>query len=123
VSQHNTRTKEFSMTKLGTLLVVVAVSALALAACGPAAGDVAAGVTGSPWKLASYANAEGKTVDVLAGSEITALFAQDRVAGSGGCNRYTGTFTASGQKLTVQVGGTTMMYCPPEALMAQEADY
>lgn len=111
------------MIKLATMVVIVAVSALALAACGPAAGDTTAGVTGSPWKLASYANAEGKTVDVLAGREVTALFAQDRVAGSGGCNRYTGTFTASGQKLTVQVGGTTMMYCPPEELMAQEAEY
>ncbi len=38
-----------------------------------AASDATPAVEGTPWKLASYVNAKGKTVDVMAGSEITAL--------------------------------------------------
>jgi len=106
------------------------VSALLLAACGSGATDEAKVLEGTTWKLGSYVDAEGQTVDVLAGSEITARFeaggpepGSGTVAGSAGCNRYGGTYTASGKTLTVEVGAVTMMYCAPQAVMDQEAAY
>ncbi|MEJ2735224.1 MAG: META domain-containing protein [Anaerolineae bacterium] len=107
---------------IGTLTILL-IAALALAACGPAAssGDKTLEIT--TWKLDAYVDAEGQTVEVLASSEITARFEAGQVAGSAGCNRYMGTYLASGKTLTVEVGGVTMMFCPPEALMEQEMAY
>jgi len=114
--------------KSGIVIALVTIAALALAACGsatsgPAASSMMASAEGNPWMLASYVNAEGKTVDVPAGTEITALFEQGRVTGSGGCNRYAGVYTVTGQNVKMEVGGATMMYCPPEEVMAAEAAY
>ncbi len=109
--------------KLGIVIALMTLSTLLLAACNPAPTAGQATLEGTPWKLASYVDAAGDPVDILPGSEVTALFAEGRVAGSGGCNRYMGTYTASGQKLTVEVGGSTMMYCSPEELSTQETDY
>jgi heat shock protein HslJ len=106
----------------GVLAILVAVS-LALAACGSGTASGEKMLEQKTWKLESYVDAQGQTVDVLAGSEITARFETGQVGGSAGCNRYMGTYTASGDTLTVEVGGATMMYCSPEELMAQEMDY
>ena len=107
---------------IGTLTILLVVG-LVLAACGPAAGSGGKTLEKTTWKLDSYADAEGQTVDVLVDSEITARFEVGQVAGSAGCNRYMGTYLLSDTTLTVEVGGTTMMYCSPEALMDQEMAY
>jgi heat shock protein HslJ len=107
---------------IGTLTILLVVG-LVLAACGPAAGSGGKTLEKTTWKLDSYADAEGQTVDVLADSEITARFEVGQVAGSAGCNRYMGTYLLNDRILTVEVGGTTMMYCSPEALMEQEMAY
>jgi len=44
------------------------------------------------------------------------------VAGSSGCNRYFGTFTADSEKMTLKIGGSTMMMCPDIA-MNMEREY
>ncbi len=105
------------------ILSVALVIALVLAGCGPGASSGDKMLEQTTWRLDSYVNTEGQTVDVQAGSEITARLEAGQVAGSAGCNRYVGTYKASGKALTVEVGAATLMYCPPEALMAQEMAY
>ncbi len=60
----------------------------------------------------------------VAGTGISAQFTADgNVGGSAGCNRYRGTYTASGNKITFASPlATTMMMCE-QAVMDQEAAY
>ena len=47
------------------------------------------------------------------------FLADDRIAGSTGCNRFFGQYTLTGETLSFKDMGSTRMACPPE-LMAQE---
>jgi heat shock protein HslJ len=78
---------------------------------------------GTTWVLNSYLNSEGVLVSALSGSEATARFQQEQVSGNASCNSYFGTYRLQGDKLTVDLGGMTEMYCAPEELMAQERDF
>ncbi|SRR5579875_171223 len=58
---------------------------------------------------------------------ITAEFEPDdtgalRIAGSGGCNRYTAACTVAGESLSIGPAASTRMMCPPE-IMDREARY
>jgi heat shock protein HslJ len=77
-------------------------------------------LVGPTWRLVTL---EGRPV--LTGTRVTAVFADDdRVAGSGGCNRYFGGAQAAGETLTVGRLGTTLMYCgADDTVMRQEAAY
>ena len=61
----------------------------------------------------------------MAGTEITAVFAEDgTLSGSAGCNNYTTTYTVDGDNITIGMGASTMMFCAePEGVMDQEAQY
>jgi len=63
--------------------------------------------------------------DVVAGGSVYAEFtADDRVAGSAGCNRYTGrAAAATGGRLDVGLLATTRMFCGADGVMAQEDAY
>jgi heat shock protein HslJ len=79
---------------------------------------------GTTWVLEAYLNSEGTLASVLPDSEVTATFEDGNVAGNAGCNGYFGSYRFhGGTKLTVTVMGMTEMYCAPDALMTQEADY
>ena len=55
---------------------------------------------------------------------MTASFASpDRISGSGGCNRYTGTAAADSGELAVGALAATRMYCPGAGVAAQEDAY
>ena len=74
---------------------------------------------GPTWRLVSL---NGR--DVVAGVEVNAVFAaDDRVAGTAGCNRYTGRAAAKPATLEVGLLATTMMYCGAEGVMPQEQAY
>ncbi|MCA9949427.1 MAG: META domain-containing protein [Anaerolineales bacterium] len=76
------------------------------------------------WHVVEYRNRAGEMVGVLPGSEITALFQSDRVAGNASCNTYFASYTLDGNTITVDPNiGSTMMFCAPEELMEQEAVY
>ena len=63
-------------------------------------------LTGQEWSLASIGGAP------IPGSGITAAFGEDgTVTGSGGCNRYTGPYTADGETLSVGPLASTRMSC------------
>lgn len=76
-------------------------------------------VVGPTWRLVSL---DGRAV--LGDVRVTAVFAaDDRVAGSGGCNRYFGRAAVSDAGMDVGLLATTMMYCGAEGVMPQEQAY
>jgi len=95
----------------------ICVGMIILAACASAqsGGDL----TGKVWALT-----ELKGTPPAAGVGISAQFTSDgKVSGSAGCNRYSGTYTVSGNSITFSSPmATTMMMCD-EAVMEQENAY
>ncbi len=95
-------------------LTLAFLAALAASAPVNAQGDL----TGSSWLAEDIMG--GGVVD-RARSTFQAL-PEGRVAGSSGCNRFTGNGVVSGGKVAIGALATTRMACP-EALMKQEAKY
>lgn len=96
-------------------------SLLVVAGCGtlvPSSGGQA-DLTDTTWSLSTLMDKP-----IFADSYISALFTTDgKVAGSSGCNQYSGTYTVSGT--TIQISSSlasTMMACSQE-LMEQESAY
>lgn len=80
----------------------------------PVAGEAgdSAGLEGPMWLLVSVADDSGAIVDVPAGVEATATFADGSVSGSSGCNNYSASYTMDGDSLSIMPGPMTMMACP-----------
>ncbi len=77
---------------------------------------------GALWRLASVAHADNQLHAVPNSVEATATFANGSVSGSGGCNRYTASYTVANGKLTIGMAASTMMACPePQADVATMA--
>ena len=55
-------------------------------------------------------------------AELTAEFADGRISGSGGCNRFVGGYKTQGEKLMVEPLASTSMACEG-SLAGQEAKY
>ena len=55
-------------------------------------------------------------------TELTAEFADGRISGSGGCNRFMGGYKTQGEQLTIEPLASTSMACEGNA-MGQEAKY
>lgn len=76
----------------------------------------------------SIAGPEWRLEDLLGGgiidrSHVTLTFGPEgKTSGSGGCNRYFGSWTQAGSKLTLGKMGSTMMACAP-SLMEQEGKF
>lgn len=77
---------------------------------GSGADEDGASLRGVLWVLASG-------LDVAGGERAapSATFANGTVAGSTGCNRFTGTYTIDGDKLEIGRVATTRMACAPPA--------
>jgi heat shock protein HslJ len=76
-------------------------------------------LAGPTWRLVSL---DGR--DIVTGTRVTASFgADDRVAGSAGCNRYTGHAAAADGRLQVGLMAATRMFCGADGVMEQEAAY
>jgi len=93
----------------------------AFTACAPAAPPL----EDRTWVLQSYGQ-PGNLKNIISGTEITAQFlsAENRLAGSGGCNSCFGTYTISGGKITVSDIGATKKFCgSPAGVMDQEQTY
>jgi heat shock protein HslJ len=91
-----------------------------LAACTSSGSQTGGGdLTGKVWALTDLM---GKPL--AAGVGISAQFSADgTVSGSAGCNSYSGTYTVSGNSITISSSmATTMMMCD-EAVMEQESAY
>ena len=76
-------------------------------------------LVGTTWRLTSIASGDAVT-SVVSGTEITAGFADDEtVSGSAGCNRFSGTYTLAGDRLSFSPIAATKMACAGY-VMAQE---
>ena len=97
------------------LLVAVALTVLVVA-CGD--DDDGADLAGTSWVLSTLADAAA-----LAGSEVTASFAEGQVSGSAGCNSYTGTYEADGDEITIGENIAVTARACETPLMEQESAY
>jgi heat shock protein HslJ len=72
--------------------------------------------------VTGYNTGTQAVVSVLAGTDVSIRFSADgRVSGSAGCNDFTGTYSLSGQTLTIGATATTRKTCAqPEGVMKQE---
>ncbi|MFO7634547.1 MAG: META domain-containing protein, partial [Caldilinea sp.] len=89
------------------------------------AGTIDADLTGKTWALVSMFDGAAAMISPVAGSQITAQFGADgSLAGSAGCNNYSGGFTASGGVMTIGPTASTFMFCgEPAGVMDQESLY
>ncbi len=97
-------------------LVTVALLAACSQTVGPAAPEALAG---SSWILTDVA-IDGALLPAIDDSASLSFGADGAVAGSTGCNRFTGTWQADADRLTITPGATTLRGCPGE-LGTQEA--
>lgn len=84
-----------------------------------------ASLTGTDWVAVSINNGNQAVESVQAGTEVTATFAEDgTVAGSGGCNDYSATYTVDGSSIEIgPIAGTLKLCGAPEGVDDQEAAY
>ena len=77
------------------------------------------------WYLQNYYDGGEAILSTLDGTEITAYFDEDgNLTGFGGCNNYSGSYQVDGEKIEIELGPLTMMFCEqPEGTMDQEAAY
>lgn len=109
------------------LILLGLLSAGLLAACQraaepeqPPAGQA---LEGAPWRMESYMNASGITVETLPAFPVTAIFQAGALRGSDGCNQYFASYQTQGNQIKIQTGGTTQMACEPPEVMEQAAGY
>ena len=78
-------------------------------------------LAGTSWHVTSINNGKDAVVSLVAGTSVTMNFATDgKVAGSGGCNNYTSTYTQDGGKLTFTPAAATRRMCVASGVMEQE---
>jgi heat shock protein HslJ len=73
------------------------------------------------WRLANM-TAGNSPMPMLPSEELTLEFADGRVAGSGGCNRFMGGYETTGQNLSIGPLASTFKACE-EPIMSQEMNY
>jgi heat shock protein HslJ len=66
-----------------------------------------------PWRLVAVAPPDSGPVEVAPEVESTATFADGRIQGSTGCNRYVGSAEIDGSALLVRRVASTRRACPP----------
>lgn len=78
-------------------------------------------LAGTSWHVTSINNGKDAVVSLVPGSSVTMDFATGgKVAGSGGCNNYTTTYTQDGGKLTFAPAAATRRMCVASGVMEQE---
>jgi len=82
-------------------------------------------LAGSRWNATMINNGRGGVGSLIEGTVVTAEFGVDgRLAGSGGCNRYSGEYALEGDRLAIGPLASTRKAClEPEGVGEQEAAY
>ena len=81
-------------------------------------------LAGSSWDLLAYNNGTDAFQSAMIDAPVTAVFAEDgALSGSAGCNTYTTTWEADGDKLVIGPVASTLMACADEAVNQQEFRY
>lgn len=109
----------WAMALVGVTLLLAACAPSATPQDAPASEDVAGSIVGTTWLLSTLGGEAPSE-----GSTVTVHFADDgALFGSGGCNRFAGTYEIDGSALTVgDALPSTMMACD-EAVMEQESAF
>ncbi|NJO71663.1 MAG: META domain-containing protein [Oscillatoriales cyanobacterium RM1_1_9] len=76
---------------------------------------------GSSWTLQTWDDPQSPDFP-LAETAITLSFAEGRIAGSSGCNRYMAAYEVEGNRLKVDTPAGTLKACP-EPIMGQESKF
>jgi heat shock protein HslJ len=75
------------------------------------------------WEVTGYNNGAGALVSVAIDTEVTASFGADgTLAGSAGCNEYSGSYVVDGMALSIGPLATTRKACD-ESVMEQETRF
>src|SRR5262249_48785357 len=75
------------------------------------------------WVLEYFSNEDKSAGHDMTAAQITLKFAADEtLSGSGGCNNYSGTYTVSGQQMTISKLASTQKACE-QAVMDNETKY
>ncbi|MDF7800876.1 META domain-containing protein [Pontiellaceae bacterium B1224] len=82
-------------------------------------------LTSNVWKATGINNGKGGVTSLVQGSEITIHFEdQGIVAGSAGCNAYSGGYESEGNEISLSPMSSTRKICSePEGIMEQEAQF
>jgi heat shock protein HslJ len=92
---------------------------LALTACGGGGRSRSDPLTGTSWSLVAL---EGTAP--LPGTQITVTFDAGVIQGSSGCNRFSGAYEISGDRIAIHDVRSTLMACiKPEGIMDQEQKF
>ena len=85
----------------------------------------AAGLTRTRWVATGVNNGKGAVSSVVAGTTLTAIFAEaGTVAGSGGCNDYSGPYTSDASTIKIGPLAATRMACTtPAGVDEQETQF
>ena len=85
----------------------------------------AAGLTKTRWVATGVNNGKGAVSSVVAGTTLTAIFAEaGTVAGSGGCNDYNGPYTSDASTIKIGPLAATRMACTsPAGVDEQETQF
>lgn len=82
-----------------------------------------AALEGTDWSCTGFNSGGDAFVSLYAGTQITALFKEDRLSGSGGVNNYNAKYEAADGEMTIDAAiAMTKMAGSPEA-MKQEQEY
>jgi heat shock protein HslJ len=78
-------------------------------------------LAGSTWRATGINNGRGGVASLVAGSTVMMSFAGDgTVSGSGGCNTYTSSWRAQGNRLSFTPAAATRRMCAASGVMEQE---
>lgn len=101
--------------KFLSLLTLIGLTLLSLGACIMDSDPL----EGTSWVLLAYGN-----TNPIPGRNVTMMFEDGQVRGSGGCNSYSGPYQVHGDQITFDQVGMTLMACPePLGLMEQETAF
>ena len=104
------------MKKNPLFILTISLSLLFAVSCSIIPGTGSNQLSGTTWKLISYA---GNIP--LAGKDMTAAFDTKEIRGSASCNSYFGTYRLKGDQISISGLGWTEMACmDPEGIMEQE---
>jgi heat shock protein HslJ len=104
-------------------LAIVLAAGIALAGCASTAAPTATGSSTLFLAKTNWVAEDVNKAGLIDNSRVTLSFSgDDKIAGSGGCNRFFGGYREADKALTVSGIGSTKMACAP-ALMDQEGKY
>ena len=82
------------------------------------------GLAGSSWTLVSF-EMDKEVIRAMTEGPATLTFAvegaqADRISGSGGCNRYFGSYTLTNDRINISPSGSTRMACQPDRMEQED---